>query len=34
MINTANNYDLAYLFSGDSDFERLIELLRSKRTDG
>ena len=30
MFNTANNYDEAIIFSGDSDFERAIELLRSK----
>jgi uncharacterized LabA/DUF88 family protein len=30
MINTADNYDLAFLFSGDSDFERAVELLRSR----
>jgi len=30
MMNTADNYDLAYLFSGDSDFERAVELLRSR----
>lgn len=30
MFNTVDHYSLAYLFSGDSDFERAIELLRSK----
>jgi len=30
MFNTADNYDKAIIFSGDSDFERAIELLRSK----
>lgn len=30
MVNTAENYDLAFLFSGDSDFERAVELLRSR----
>lgn len=30
MFNTANNYDLAVLCSGDGDFERAIELLRTK----
>lgn len=30
MFNTENNYDQAIIFSGDSDFERAIELLRSK----
>lgn len=30
MFNTVNNYDKAIIFSGDSDFERAIELLRSK----
>jgi uncharacterized LabA/DUF88 family protein len=30
MMNTADNYDLAFLFSGDSDFERAVELLRSR----
>lgn len=30
MFNTVNNYDEAIIFSGDSDFERAIELLRSK----
>lgn len=30
LINTADNYDLVFLFSGDSDFERAVELLRSR----
>lgn len=30
MLNTVDNYDVAYLFSGDSDFERAIDLLRSR----
>jgi len=30
MFNTVDNYDKAILFSGDSDFERAVELLRSK----
>lgn len=30
MVATADNYDKAIIFSGDSDFERAIELLRSK----
>jgi uncharacterized LabA/DUF88 family protein len=30
LINTAENYDLAFLFSGDSDFERAVDLLRSR----
>lgn len=30
MFNTATLYDLAVLFSGDGDFERAVELLRSK----
>lgn len=30
MLNTVNNYDVAYLFSGDSDFERAVDLLRSR----
>ena len=30
LMNTAENYDVAFLFSGDSDFERAIELLRSR----
>ena len=30
MVNTVENYDVAFLFSGDSDFERAIELLRSR----
>jgi uncharacterized LabA/DUF88 family protein len=30
MMNTADNYDVAFLFSGDSDFERAVELLRSR----
>lgn len=30
MLNTANHYDVAFLFSGDSDFERCVDLLRSR----
>ena len=30
LINTAENYDLAFLLSGDSDFERAVDLLRSR----
>lgn len=30
MINTAERYDTAVLLSGDGDFERAVELLRSK----
>ena len=30
MLNTAGNYDVAFLFSGDSDFERAVDLLRSQ----
>jgi uncharacterized LabA/DUF88 family protein len=30
MMNTLDNYDVAFLFSGDSDFERAIDLLRSR----
>ncbi|HWP99447.1 MAG TPA: NYN domain-containing protein [Vicinamibacterales bacterium] len=30
MLNTVGNYDVAFLLSGDSDFERAIELLRSR----
>lgn len=30
MLTTADNYDIAFLFSGDSDFERAVELLRSR----
>ena len=30
MLNTLENYDVAFLFSGDSDFERAIDLLRSR----
>lgn len=32
MFNTVNQYDSVILFSGDGDFERAIELLRSKNT--
>jgi uncharacterized LabA/DUF88 family protein len=32
MFNTVNQYDRVVLFSGDGDFERAIELLRSKDT--
>lgn len=30
MVNTADNYDVAFLLSGDSDFERCVDLLRSR----
>ncbi|MEW6320111.1 MAG: NYN domain-containing protein [Acidobacteriota bacterium] len=30
MMNTLDNYDVAFLFSGDSDFERAVDLLRSR----
>lgn len=30
MLNTAERYDKAILLSGDGDFERVIELLRTK----
>jgi uncharacterized LabA/DUF88 family protein len=30
MFNTINHYDTAILFSGDGDFERAVELLRSR----
>ncbi|AIE75581.1 hypothetical protein BEST7613_4444 [Synechocystis sp. PCC 6803] len=32
MFNTVDQYDRVVLFSGDGDFERAIELLRSKST--
>lgn len=32
MFNTVEQYDKVVLFSGDGDFERAIELLRSKST--
>lgn len=32
MFNTVEQYDSVILFSGDGDFERAIELLRSKNT--
>jgi uncharacterized LabA/DUF88 family protein len=32
MFNTVEQYDRIILFSGDGDFERAIELLRSKNT--
>jgi uncharacterized LabA/DUF88 family protein len=32
MFNTVGQYDRLILFSGDGDFERAIELLRSKNT--
>ena len=32
MFNTVEQYDHVVLFSGDGDFERAIELLRSKNT--
>lgn len=30
MLNTADNYDVAFLFPVTSDFERAVELLRSR----
>jgi uncharacterized LabA/DUF88 family protein len=30
LLNTVDNYDVAYLCSGDSDFERAVDLLRSR----
>jgi uncharacterized LabA/DUF88 family protein len=30
MVNTCDNYDVAFLLSGDSDFERCVDLLRSR----
>lgn len=30
LLNTVDNYDVAFLFSGDSDFERAVDLLRSR----
>lgn len=30
MLNTVDNYDVAFLCSGDSDFERAVDLLRSR----
>ena len=30
MFNTVDNYDKAILLSGDGDFERALELLRSR----
>lgn len=30
MVNTCDNFDVAFLLSGDSDFERCVELLRSR----
>lgn len=30
LVNTVDNYDVAFLFSGDSDFERAVDLLRSR----
>ncbi len=30
MVNTVDNYDVAFLCSGDSDFERAVDLLRSR----
>jgi uncharacterized LabA/DUF88 family protein len=30
VLNTVGNYDVAFLFSGDSDFERAVDLLRSR----
>ncbi|MFS8855576.1 NYN domain-containing protein [Synechococcus sp. H55.7] len=32
MFNTVGQYDRIVLFSGDGDFERAVELLRSKNT--
>lgn len=32
MFNTVGQYDRLILFSGDGDFERAVELLRSKNT--
>ncbi len=32
MFNTVGQYDRVILFSGDGDFERAVELLRSKNT--
>ena len=32
MFNTVHQYDLAVLFTGNGDFERAVELLRSKNT--
>lgn len=30
LLNTAENYDVAFLFSGDSDYERVVDILRSR----
>lgn len=30
MLNTVDNYDVAFLFSGDSDFDRAVDLMRSR----
>lgn len=30
MLTTSDHYDVAYLFSGDGDFERVVELLRAR----
>lgn len=30
LLNTVGNYDVAFLMSGDSDFERAVDLLRSR----
>ncbi len=30
MVNTCDNWDVAFLLSGDSDFERCVDLLRSR----
>ncbi len=30
MLNTMENYDVAFLLSGDSDYERLVDVLRSR----
>lgn len=30
LVNTVQNYDVAFLCSGDSDFERAVDLLRSR----
>lgn len=30
MVATLDNYDVAYLFSGDSDFRRVVELVQAR----